>query len=93
MPSQFGFKELLFPVAGLNRKNAIQSQPPYTTLDALNVRPYRPESKRMAGGSRPGFHNAARRFAAGDHEDVFVGHAGDHGFGRNENGVVHLRKR
>lgn len=54
MPSQFGFKELLFPVAGLNRKNAIQSQPPYTTLDALNVRPYRPESKRMAGGSRPG---------------------------------------
>lgn len=54
MPSQFGFKELNFPVAGLNRKNAIQSQPPYTTLDALNVRPYRPESKRMAGGSRPG---------------------------------------
>ena len=54
MPSPFTFKELLFPLAGLNRKNAYQSQPPYTTLDALNVRPYRPESKRMAGGSRPG---------------------------------------
>lgn len=54
MPSPFTFKELVFPLAGLNRKNAYQSQPPYTTLDALNVRPYRPESKRMAGGSRPG---------------------------------------
>jgi len=54
MPTPFAFKELVFPLAGLDRKNAYQSQPPYTTLDALNVRPYRPESKRMAGGSRPG---------------------------------------
>ena len=54
MPSQFDFKEFQFPLAGLDRKNAYQTQPPYTTLDAMNVRPYRPESKRMAGGSRPG---------------------------------------
>ncbi len=48
------FKELQFPLAGLDRAHAYQNQPPYSTMDAMNVRPWRHESKRMAGGSRPG---------------------------------------
>ena len=30
---------LQFPLAGMNKRLAYQSQPPYTTPDALNVRP------------------------------------------------------
>ncbi len=54
MANPFTYKNLLFPLGGLDRKTAYQSQPPYTTMDALNVRPYRMESRRMSGGSRPG---------------------------------------
>ena len=54
MASPFSYKNLLFPLGGLDRKRAYQSQPPYTTMDALNVRPYRMVSRRMSGGSRPG---------------------------------------
>lgn len=50
MANPFSYKNLLFPLGGLNRKMAYQSQPPYTTMDALNVRPYRMESRRMSGG-------------------------------------------
>ena len=46
--------ELYFPAGGLNRRAGYQSQPPYTTPDALNVRPFDPIEGRERGGSRPG---------------------------------------
>ena len=54
------FKNIQFPLGGLDRKLAYQNQAPYTTIDALNVRPYRMESRRMSGGSRPGLSYWAR---------------------------------
>lgn len=45
---------LLFPMAGLNRKGAYRQQAPYSTVDALNVRPQAPIEGRDRGGSRPG---------------------------------------
>ena len=47
-------RNLVFPMGGLNRKYAYQSQPPYTTPDCLNVRPTGVIEKRARGGSRPG---------------------------------------
>lgn len=46
---------LQFPLAGLDRRYAYQRQPPYTTPDALNVRPDGTIEGRARGGSRPGF--------------------------------------
>lgn len=46
--------DLQFPLGGLSRKLSVQSQPPYTTADALNVRPVDPLRSRQRGGSRPG---------------------------------------
>lgn len=45
---------LKFPFGGLHRRSAIQSMPPYTCADALNVRPYDSIAQRLRGGSRPG---------------------------------------
>jgi hypothetical protein len=50
--------ELHFPVKGLVRRYAYQSQPPYTTPDALNVRPYDVLDGRERGGTRPGLTKA-----------------------------------
>lgn len=46
--------ELLFPVAGRNRRFGYQVQPPYSTIDELNVRPDDTFEGRERGGSRPG---------------------------------------
>lgn len=46
--------DLHFPVAGLNRQLDYQSQPPYTTPNALNVRAKETKEGRYRGGSRPG---------------------------------------
>lgn len=46
--------DLQFPLGGLNRRLSVQSQPPYTTADALNVRPVDTLRSRQRGGSRPG---------------------------------------
>lgn len=43
-----------FPVAGLDESAPHQSQPPYTTPEALNVRPRDTLSGRARGGGRPG---------------------------------------
>lgn len=43
-----------FPFAGLDRRQGYQFQPPYTTLDCVNVRPRDVFERRMRGGSRPG---------------------------------------
>jgi len=45
---------LTFPVGGLSRVLAHRQQPPYTTPDALNVRPGCVFQKRKRPGSRPG---------------------------------------
>jgi len=46
--------DLHFPLAGLSRNLAFQSQAPYTTYDAENVRPTTTLSGRAEGGVRPG---------------------------------------
>lgn len=46
--------EARFPVGGVSKRLAYQSQPPFTTVDALNVRPEGTLEKRLRGGSRPG---------------------------------------
>ena len=45
---------LVFPVGGIDRSQAYQNQPPYTTADALNMRPRDAIEGRLRGGSRPG---------------------------------------
>jgi hypothetical protein len=45
---------LRFPVGGINRRQGFQSQPPFTTVDCLNVRPDSVYGHRERGGSRPG---------------------------------------
>ena len=46
--------DLQFPVGGVHRRAGYQKQPPYTTPDARNVRPYDTLKARLRGGSRPG---------------------------------------
>jgi len=46
--------DIEFPIGGVNKKLAYQRQPPYTTLDALNVRGPENIEGRTRGGSRPG---------------------------------------
>ena len=46
--------DLRFPVGGVARRYGYQYQAPYTTPDALNVRPYDTLEGRERGGSRPG---------------------------------------
>lgn len=43
-----------FPFGGLNKHGAYRQQPPYTTMDCVNVRPRATISGRARGGSRPG---------------------------------------
>lgn len=46
--------DVVFPLGGLNRATATNTQPPYATPDCLNVRPFDPFEGRERGGSRPG---------------------------------------
>jgi len=46
--------KLHFPLAGVDQGRAFQTQPPYTTADARNVRPDATIQGRERGGSRPG---------------------------------------
>ena len=48
-----GTPEIQFPLGGLNRRAAYQSQPPYTSVNLVNVRPIDTFEKRVRGGSRP----------------------------------------
>src|SRR5690349_6184536 len=45
---------LQFPLGGLDRRYSYRGQPPFTTPDALNVRPKATQDRRTKGGSRPG---------------------------------------
>ncbi|KKL94477.1 hypothetical protein LCGC14_1864250 [marine sediment metagenome] len=46
--------ELPFPLKGLNKGMAASKQPPLTSLDMNNVRPYDVDDNRARGGQRPG---------------------------------------
>lgn len=54
MPAKRKSIQLAFPLGGLQRKTSYQSQPPYTTPSALNVRLRESLEGRERGGSRPG---------------------------------------
>ena len=45
---------LLFPSRGLDRRSSYENQPPYSTPDCQNVRPFDTIEDRERGGSRPG---------------------------------------
>lgn len=47
--------EAHFPFGGLDASTTVQTQPPYTTPDCLNVRPTDVFNHRRRGGTRPGF--------------------------------------
>lgn len=56
MPSRL--VNVQFPLAGVNRKWAIQQQPPFSCYDASNVRPFDSIALRGRGGTRPGLAKA-----------------------------------
>lgn len=47
-------RDLRFPLAGVDRRRGFQNQRPFTTIDAMNVRPDGTLEQRERGGSRPG---------------------------------------
>jgi hypothetical protein len=49
-----GRGELKFPVKGINKNWANSEQPPVTSPDMNNVRPYGTAEARLRGGQRPG---------------------------------------
>ena len=51
MPNQV--IKIEFPINGINRDLAYTNEPPTSTPDAVNVRPYDPLVTRLRGGSRP----------------------------------------
>ncbi len=50
--------DIRFPLGGLHKRFGYQTQPPFTTPDALNVRPEDTYEGRERGGSRPGLTKA-----------------------------------
>ena len=59
--------DLQFPTGGLDRRLAYQNQPPYTTPDCSNVRPFDTLEGRERGGSRPGISKSfATQFGSGN---------------------------
>lgn len=66
MPRKSNF-ELRFPIGGLNRRFALQDQRPFTTADAVNVRPDGTIEGRDRGGRRPGL---IRTFSPGIQDGV-----------------------
>lgn len=52
--------DLVWPLGGIDRAFGYQSQPPYTTPDALNVRSDDSSENRNRGGTRPGLVKAFR---------------------------------
>jgi len=57
-------RKLQFPLGGLHRGGGYQSQPPYTTPDALNMRPIETIEGRARGGVRPGLMKPHRGHAS-----------------------------
>jgi hypothetical protein len=58
--------EVFFPLQGLNSNWASDKQPPLTTPQVSNMRPYDVSGKRARGGQRPGLvKEFATQIAAG----------------------------
>jgi len=52
--AQKSLLDIRFPLGGLDRRSPYRQQPPFTTMDALNVWPIEGLEGRERGGSRPG---------------------------------------
>jgi len=46
--------DIQWPFGGLNKRRSYRQQAPYTTFEALNVRPFDAMERRLRGGDRPG---------------------------------------
>lgn len=65
-------RKLHFPVGGLHRRYGYQTQPPFTSADCLNVRPFDPQEGRERGGSRPGLATVFDEPIPGGATDLFT---------------------
>ena len=65
--------ELPFPFAGLHEGLAAEKQPPATSAQLQNVRPYDVEESRARGGQRPGFTKAYTTRVGGDYPVLVIG--------------------
>jgi len=57
---KFREKRLLFPARGLDKQMSFQNQPPYTSPNLQNVRPFDTIEGKGRGGSRPGIRKGYR---------------------------------
>lgn len=64
--------ELKFPVKGINKNWANSEQPPVTSPDMNNVRPYGTAEVRLRGGQRPGLNNTLYPSRIADANDPVV---------------------
>jgi hypothetical protein len=64
--------ELKFPVQGINKNWANSEQPPVTSPDMNNVRPYGVAENRLRGGQRPGLNNLLYPSRVADPNDPVV---------------------
>jgi hypothetical protein len=69
-----GRGELKFPVKGIDKNWANSDQPPMTSPDMNNVRPYGVSETRLRGGQRPGLglRYSERISSSGFNEPVVV---------------------
>ena len=65
--------ELPFPSAGLHEGMAAEKQPPTTSPQLKNVRPYDVEDERSRGGQRPGFVKAYDTQIGGEYPVLAIG--------------------
>lgn len=65
--------ELPFPFAGLHEGMAAERQPPTTSPQLSNVRPYDVEEERARGGQRPGLVLAYTTQIGGKYPVLYIG--------------------
>ena len=64
--------ELRFPIMGVNKNWANSEQPPVTSPDIRNMRPYGTAEGRLRGGQRPGLNNTDYASRLADVNDPVV---------------------
>jgi hypothetical protein len=69
-----GRGELKFPLKGINKNWGNSEQPPVTSPDMNNVRPYGTAENRLRGGQRPGKNDAdySTRLSSADNPVVEI---------------------
>lgn len=65
--------ELPFPFGGLHEGLAAEKQPPTTSPQLQNVRPYDVKESRSRGGQRPGFIKAYTTQVGGEYPVLAIG--------------------